>query len=469
MTRRWSISSRLIALYVGTASLLLVGCLATLYFLLVRQIEAEDRKFLVEHVEWVRLFMTEDPADTARVLSKLKDQSGHEESLHLYVRLLADAKTVVAETPGMERLLPRLAFLPPSEGRPTFASRTNPDGRRFLLVSLWLGEGSGASRQQIQLALDESADDELIAEIRRKMALILAGGVIAAAAIGGWVSRRALRPVVALANATRQVTASQLHARISLEGWPAELAGLAEGFDAMLARLDESFRRLSEFSANLSHELRTPLNNFRGEAEVVLARARSADEYRAVIESGLEEMHRLNRLIDNLLFIARAESAEIRLALEVLDAATELRAVADYYAALAEESRVAVKVSGAARLRSDAALLRRMVSNLLANALRHTPAGGQVELSAGATADGGAEIVVADNGAGIPPEHLVRVFDRFYRAEAMPPSGEPKGFGLGLAIVRSIMHLHGGEATLTSKPGAGTRVTLHFPRPSAPS
>ena len=463
MTRSWSISSRLIALYVGTVSLLLVGCLTTLYFLLVRQIETEDRKFLVEQIEWLRVFMTEDPGGTARVLAKLENRSGQEEGLRLYVRVLGETGAVEAATPGMDSLLPRQAFLLPADDHFVFTSRRNPDGRRFLLVSLRTSARDGTPRQQLQVALDQSTDDELIVEMRVKMALILAGGIVVASILGGWVSRRALRPVAALASATRQVTASQLHAHISMAGWPKELASLAEGFDAMLARLDESFRRLSEFSANLSHEIRTPLNNFRGEAEVALARARSAEEYRAVIESGLEEMDRLGRLIDNLLFIARAESAEIRLAREDLDAVVELRGVAEYYAALADESRVTVRVNGAARLRSDSALLRRMVSNLLANALRHTPAGGQVDLTAFAAADGSTEITIADNGSGISAEHLARVFDRFYRADEANPIGEAKGFGLGLPIVRSIMRLHGGDAILTSEPGVGTRAVLRFP------
>ena len=460
-SRRWSLFNRIVALYVASATVLLAVCLGTLYALIVRQIEEEDRQFLREQIGLLQVLLSELP-DSQRILAKLHQGRPSLGSLRFFVRVLNEGGATIAESPHMVDLLPPDLFPSGEISAPlAFASRDAKHGR-FLLVSTWAARNESGQRFLLEVALDQSGDDALAGEFRRQMGLVLLGGVLMAGGLSAWVSRRALRPVQLLADATQRVTAKQLHARMSTVGWPVELASLASGFGTMLARLDDSFQRLSEFSANLSHELRTPINNLLSEGEVALSRVRSADEYRAVIESSLEELQRLTRLIDNLLFLARAESAEIRLDREELDAVDELRSVADFYGALAEEQGVTVTLHGEARLRSDSMLVRRMVSNLLANALRHTPAGGRVELGALATTDGGVELFVTDTGEGIASEHLPRVFDRFYRGK-LNEREAAKGFGLGLPIVRSIMRLHGGEVRLESALGRGTKVILSFP------
>jgi two-component system heavy metal sensor histidine kinase CusS len=255
-----------------------------------------------------------------------------------------------------------------------------------------------------------------------------------------------------------------LHERVNPARWPRELTALATAFDQMLDRLEKSFARLSQFSADLAHELRTPINNLMGEADLALSRVRAPDEYRRVLESSLEEFAKLARTIDGLLFLARAEHPETQVQRAALDARKEIDAVREFYDAMAQDQGVDVRCEGDAALHADPLLLRRAVSNLLSNALQYTPRGGRVVMSAAASPDGGAVVRVTDSGVGIEPEHLERIFDRFYRVDPAR-SRFPRGVGLGLAIVKSIMDLHRGLVTVQSEPGKGTTVSLQFPAP----
>lgn len=231
----------------------------------------------------------------------------------------------------------------------------------------------------------------------------------------------------------------------------------------MLMRLEDAFTRLRRFSADIAHELRTPVNNLRGEAEVALGKARTADDYRAVLASSLEECARLARLIDTLLFLARAESPHTKLTYEDLDVARELQRLQAFYAPAAEEAGIALTITSTVEmaLRGDRTLLHRALGNLIENALTYTPTGGRITLTA-ERQDGQVTITVADSGRGIPAEHLPCVFDRFHRVEQARSNAEGH-VGLGLAIVRSIAVLHGGTAAIASTVGQGTSVTLRLP------
>jgi two-component system heavy metal sensor histidine kinase CusS len=231
----------------------------------------------------------------------------------------------------------------------------------------------------------------------------------------------------------------------------------------MLDRLEDSFQRLARFSSDIAHELRTPVNNLRGEAEVALQRTRSADEYREVLGSCLEECARLTGLIDNLLFLARAEHPESTIQRIELDVVRELHGLRDYYEAAATEAGIELHVAaaGSVHFRLDITLFQRAAGNLIANALVHTPRGGTVTLGV-CLSENSLSVSVADTGAGIAPEHLPFVFDRFYRGDKARTSGGGR-VGLGLAIVKSIMTLHQGTVQLESVLGKGTRVTLTFP------
>jgi two-component system heavy metal sensor histidine kinase CusS len=262
-----------------------------------------------------------------------------------------------------------------------------------------------------------------------------------------------------MTRALQRVGPKQLHERVPTVGWPRELQPLALAFDDMLARLEDSFVRLSQFSADIAHELRTPIANIRGEAEVALSRARPAEEYREVLESTIAECQHLGHIVDNLLFLARTEAAEGHLQRASFDGRAVIEKIAAFYEPIAEEQKLTIRCRGEATFVADEMLFSRAVNNLVENAAHHTPSGGTIEISI-ANRGANAEVSVKDNGAGIPPQHLPRVFDRFYRADSARSS---EGVGLGLALVKSIMDLHGGSTTIESQVDRGTAVTLSFP------
>jgi two-component system heavy metal sensor histidine kinase CusS len=232
----------------------------------------------------------------------------------------------------------------------------------------------------------------------------------------------------------------------------------------MLDRLEDSFRRLSQFSADIAREFRTPINNLRGEAEVALTRARSVDEYREALVSCLEESVRLSDLISDLLFLARAEKPAMNLRREDVHIRQELAKLCEYHEAAAADAGIELSVDCIEGLTFplDRSLLQRAIGNLVANAFAHTPAGGKVVLSSSATNDR-LRIEVSETGIGIPPEDLPRVFDRFYRVDSSRFSNGAN-VGLGLAIVKGIAVLHRGWTEVESELGRGTRITLVLPR-----
>jgi two-component system heavy metal sensor histidine kinase CusS len=241
---------------------------------------------------------------------------------------------------------------------------------------------------------------------------------------------------------------------------PSEVQQLASTFNDMLDRLGDSFERLSRFSSDIAHELRTPLNNLRGEIDLALSKKRSPEEYVDLLGSLSEECEQLARLIDSLLFLARAEQPAMQIDREPVDIARELRLVCDFYEPAATEAGVRLTVTAPEKLapQIDRTLFQRAVGNLVQNALAHTPNGGEVRIEA-QNSGGGLAISVSDTGAGIAEEHLPRVFDRFYRADPARTRNSG-GCGLGLPIVQSIARLHGGNVAIASHVGHGTRVTL---------
>jgi two-component system, OmpR family, heavy metal sensor histidine kinase CusS len=285
-------------------------------------------------------------------------------------------------------------------------------------------------------------------------------GVLLTFAIGFFLVRRALRPLRNMANSAATVTSDKLHTRIEMNNVPSELEPLIASLNGMLAGLERSFQRLSQFTADLAHDMRTPLANMRGATEVALARPRSTDEYQTLLASNLEECDRLSRMIENVLFLARAEHPQFARNLRAFDAGEELQHIAEYFEGLAEDAGVRIAVHGSAPLTADVELFRRAVSNLLANAVRYTPRDGFITLSVHAD---GTQVRVCVENEGVPIEAsmLERVFDRFYRGD--PSRGAASGSaGLGLAIVRTIMELHGGRAYAESDVRS-TRFVLSFP------
>lgn len=278
----------------------------------------------------------------------------------------------------------------------------------------------------------------------------------------GWLLvRSGLRPLREVTQVAASVSAKSLRERIPDESTPAELQQLVQAFNAMLARLEDAFVRLSNFSADIAHELRTPLSNLMTHTEVALTRARTLDQYQDNLHSNLEELQRMSRMIDDMLFLAKADNGLIvpdakPVALEAL--CTQLL---DYYQLSADERGVRFELSGAGTIQGDLLMLRRALSNLLSNALRYTPDGERIRVTIERGA-GHVTLEVSNPGATIAPEHLERLFDRFYRVDPARREGSPSNAGLGLAITRSIVQAHRGRIQCSSAQGR-TSFALEFP------
>lgn len=315
----------------------------------------------------------------------------------------------------------------------------------------------------VAVATDTSHHLHFMDSFRQTLWLFVA---LAAALTGllGWVAaHRGLKPLHVMCQGAAAVTAKRLDYRLPVDAVPTELAELTQTLNEMLARLEDSFRRLSDFSSDLAHELRTPLSNLMTQTQVVLARVRTVDEYRDVLYSNAEEFERLARMVADMLFLAKSENGLIVPSREPVDLAEEVRGLFGFYEALAEESGIALSLAGEGQISGDRLMLRRAISNLLSNAIRHTLRGGEVRVRIAQTGDDSIDLAVENTGEAIPLVHLPRLFDRFYRADpSRRHASDGEGAGLGLAITRSIVRAHGGDIEVRSDPGI-TCFKLHIP------
>jgi two-component system heavy metal sensor histidine kinase CusS len=468
VSRFWgTLAFRLTASYALAGLFLVFSATASLYFVLVSELEKSTDLFLADKVHVLRTMLRERPDDWDALREEIELESAARRYEQFYIRLLDERDTALLTTPGMadqldlEQLTRRTRSLPdrtiPMRGR---------DGHAFRVTSAVAPVRSATTQTDtIQIAIDISQKESLLARYRFWFWSILLAAFAIFPMIGYQIARRGIRPVEEMATTARHISSTNLRERILPEGYPFELASLARTFNQMLDRLEESFERISRFSADIAHDLRTPVNNIRGEAEVALARARSTDEYRDVIESCLEEAVRLSDLISDLLFLARAESPLTQLRRERVDVGDLLSGVREYYETSAADAGVSLTTTTLTDkpviAELDRTLLQRAVGNLVSNALAHTQPGGGVVLATNADIST-IRIEVSDTGVGIPAEALPRVFDRFFRVDSSR-SQASGGTGLGLAIVQSIALLHGGNVQIWSQLGQGTRVTLHMP------
>jgi two-component system heavy metal sensor histidine kinase CusS len=381
----------------------------------------------------------------------------------------------VADAAGIPIIVSRELMVPDallrdfaaSAARGTRVVQWSEHDENWVAVLSWgtLGQHAIAANAAVPVvlvvAVNRSSTNLMLDQFYRRLVLMLVVGGVITAAIGFGVAHHGLQPLRGIDATASAITADRLDERLDLSRAPDEVLRLGASFNAMLARLAESFRRLSEFSSDLAHELRTPINNLLGATHVALSRPRPSTEYLEVLESNAEELERLHRMTEDMLFIAKADDPRTRLDLQTFEARDEVDKVAEYFAIVADEKDVTFDVDGRALLTADRRLVQRALNNVFANAVRHAPPGTPVHVRVAADHDGSVRVDVSNSGQGIAPEHLPRVFDRFYRADpSRPDSAESSG--LGLAIVQSIMRMHGGRATATSVVDGPTTFTLHF-------
>lgn len=456
LSRTWSITFQLVLIFtIGAGGLVLFTMVAS-YWVAIQRVNNDNDRYLMDKVTAIQADVAADsgPQSLSQELKII-----HMADKAYAVRVLDSAGNIVAESPEMPQVLPVEVFpktLSNPGQRPVSESYHAANGNTFALVTAMVDLGS--QRLTLQLAQDRTSDERFAARYAALLAVILGCIVLTCAGVAILVTRRTLYPLKRLAESIERTGATRLDERVQLGGWPDELQPLARGFNKMLGRLEDSFTRLSQFSADLAHELRTPIAILRGEAEGALTKPRTLEQYREVIESSLEEMQRLSAMIDNLLFLARAETIR-SIERKFFDGRAAIEQVCEFYEALSQEQGVELNSKGEGQVYAEPVLFRRALVNLITNALRFTPSGGRITVSL-QHGDGANEIVVADTGCGISSQHLPNLFDRFFRGDA-PRSSQ--GSGLGLSIVKSIMHIHDGNVSVQSDVGRGTMVRLRFP------
>ena len=368
----------------------------------------------------------------------IRDQQGHE---------LASASPTGRQQPGLNQAAPDYQSLPLQESwiedRIRYRSITE-------LVSLdsSMPEHNDASTVLVRVVLDSSYHQHFIDEI--KVGLIWLTGTIALISVLlGWLaSRIGLKPLRSLASLSARVTANKLDHRLPLTNAPSELHAPIQAFNDMLDRLEDSFQRLTVFSSDIAHELRTPVNSLMMQTQVALAQPRNAEDYKEVLYANLETAERLARMIGEMLFLAKSEQGQLAIQREPLILADELDELIEFFEPLASEQRVRLHRQGNAPLLGDKSMLQRAFNNLLTNAIRHTPAQGEVRITIGSN-NKGTTVVVANPGSAIPQDKWPFLFDRFYRADhARQPTTE--GTGLGLAITQAIITAHHGTISVHS-------------------
>lgn len=381
------------------------------------------------------------------------------------VYFLADAEGRVLEVSNTYR---EFGIDPPDAVRaalrspqPAWRVRRNEQGIAYIIRSGVLVDGRHRMYMAIGRSLAEGS--RLVDRFAWTYFLVLPLMILSGWLIGWLMAGRALRPLEELARTAQRITGSNLAVQIPTRGAGDELDRLIEAFNRMTERLDSSFRQTRQFSTDVSHELRTPLTAIRGQLEVALFAATSTEQYREAIVNALQDVERLSQIVRALLLLAQSESGQLALQKQVLEISALAREVADQLQIPAEAAGVRLSVSAAPAclLEADRVQMERLLSNLLANAVKYTPAGGSVSVAVRCRRDE-VRIVVDDTGVGIAADHLPHIFDRFYRIPSTEKDPE-RGLGLGLSFVAWIVRAHGGSIDVQSKPGEGTRFTVRLP------
>lgn len=387
-----------------------------------------------------------------------------------FFQIFSPSGTITLRSPNIKQHevpLSRTALETTFSGKSIFESAKYPKEPQLRLVSVpIMYRGTLLYIVQVGTSM-ESIEDTL----RRLLLVLLVTMPIALAvslASGWFLAGRALRPVDAITLAAQRIAAGDLSQRLTVSTSPDEIGRLASMFNDMIGRLDVSFRQIRQFTSDASHELRTPLTVMKGETELVLRRPRPLSDYQSVLESNLEEIDRMTRIVDELLFLSRADMGEVRMETLPVGLESLVEDIHRQATLLGQDRNIAVTLGTVmpAVVQGDELRLRELLLNLVENAIKYSHPNGKVEISL--VAEGSyARLSVRDQGIGIAPDDLSRIFHRFFRTDGARAHTK-KGTGLGLAICTWIADSHKGRIDVTSEPGIGSTFTVTLPL-AAPS
>ncbi|WP_288392595.1 heavy metal sensor histidine kinase [uncultured Herbaspirillum sp.] len=361
------------------------------------------------------------------------------------------------------------AMQPAPVDQPVSAARLltseRADGVRVRWVSALADVGKGRDTVEIIAAYVMVQEDRMMRSYRWRIAGAAAAAILLTSLLGFVLLRRGLQPLEAMSQRAAQITPDRLSTRLEQEGMPAELRRVALSFNAMLDRLEAGYDHLAQFSGDLAHEIRTPINVLMGQSQVALGQRRSPEDYEQLLESNVEELQRLARIVENILFLAQADHSTLAVECSALDLQEELAKIIDYFEGIADERGMhfALQAQGVCQANLD--MWRRAVSNLIINAVRYGEPDSIIRIQAEGDASG-SRILVDNRSGNVTPQVMARMFDRFYRGDRSR-SALTESNGLGLAIVKAIMALHRGTATVECPQPGWIRFSLRFPSVAA--
>ena len=458
-----SLSMRL-GLTVSILGALLVVFLAVLaFFALTHELDKLAKNSLINKMEQVEhsLSLYDDTADVNSKPHSLLDQVMGHDNLNLTIYDLKNLRAPLLKFgPGLSDPRTELKAATAAVDKVSYSTNSDGEGRHFLTASKLIPLKNGVS-VPVLLSMDCANDEALLSAYLRSTIIALPLLLILIGASAWAVVQQGLSPLREFRKVAAMISAQDLNHRLSVVKMPQELSELAHGINFMLHRLDSGIQQLSQFSDDLAHELRSPITNLMGKAQVTLSRERPAEEYKAVLESCTEELGRVTRIVSDMLFLAQVSHPAALVPFETITLEDEAFKVVDLFSLSAEEKRITLNVTGNGKTIGDRLMIQRAISNLLSNAIRHCPAGQSISIVIENYAKQ-VSLLVGNPGAGIEPQHLLHLFDRFYRIDTSRSRAEG-GTGLGLAIVRSIMSLHQGTADVQSMPGSMTVFRLSFP------
>lgn len=354
----------------------------------------------------------------------------------------------------------------PASGTSAPLQQWNSDGRAFRALSFRVAPAyDGATTLDVLAAIDTGHHDHFLAGLRSTLLLYALLAVAVSGLLGWLAAHQGLAPLRAMRAKAAAVSGHQFSERMPVQAVPVEMADLAAELNGMLDRLQDDYRRLSEFSSDLAHELRTPISNLMTQTQVALSTRRDAATYRNILASNAEELERMARMVADMLFLAKAERGMALPNRERFAAAQEVQALLEFYDAVAEEKGVRLSVTGDGVIDADRLMFRRAVSNLLSNAVRHGDPGSQVAVTIDQD-DGDTSVSVENAADDIDPAALPRLFDRFFRVDSSRSHPASEGAGLGLSITKAIVQAHGGDIVVASR---NRRVRMAMRLPATPS
>lgn len=448
MVRSLSLTSRLTLFFTALAATVVLAlgwifmAAADQHFMELDSLTLQDKQHLIEEV--LSRARSEDDAR-----ARLEEVLGHHHGLSATVRTPSGVPLFQSRDIGVPIQVPPIA----NQHDHAVLQAGGTDGRALRVLRFLAAAGyDRESFLDVTLVMDTVHHAQFLVDLQRRLTAYAVLATVLSAMLGWMAARQGLAPLRAMKNRAAGVTAHQLGERMAVDAVPVEMAELARELNHMLERLQRDFTRLQEFSSDLAHELRTPISNLLTQTQVTLSSTRDAATYRDILASNAEELQRMARMVSDMLFLAKTERGVDLPHKERFSAAHEVQALVEFYEGVAEEKHVVLRAQGEGTIDGDRLMFRRAVSNLLSNALRHTPPGGDVHVRITETEDS-IEIAVENTGADIDPQALPRLFDRFYRVDRARTHTPSEGAGLGLSITKAIVEAHGGRVLVESGGG----------------